>query len=212
MREDVVTETTGDDHFGNGLGADLARLRSRVRADRRATSTPPLAFGSLVVTYAIVGQFAGVLGASGRHLVALLFWPVLTAATLLAMWWWSRRHALREGVGEGRPSYRTVTAGYLGVLLVTVVLVIPVLFIGVFLPLVWPAAVLLAIGVWQRDRTLRALGAGLAVAGVAEGALVALFRGPPPAWSWVPSAFCALAGVALISAGLVIRRRERTLP
>jgi|tagenome__1003787_1003787.scaffolds.fasta_scaffold20826958_3 hypothetical protein len=201
-------ETVGNARLGD-VGADLERLRSRVRADRRATSAPPIAFGVLVIVYAIVSQFAGALGPAGRHVTVLTFWPVVTAATLLGLWWWSRRRTQREGVGEGRTSYRTMTAGYLGALLVTVLLAIPVLFIGVAVPLVWPGAVLIAIGAWQRNRNLSRLGMGLVLVAVLEAVLAAFLRGSPP-WSWIVSVAYALAGLALLAAGLVIRGHERT--
>src|SRR5262245_23515141 len=131
------------------LTQDLERLRAQVRADRRATSAPLLVFGGLVVGYAVAGPLLGGMGGGVRHPGLLVFWPVLSVIALLGLWMGSRRRAVRDGVGEGRPSYRTVTAGYVVAQVVIVVMFIPVLFVGVFLPLVWPAAVLTAIGTWQ---------------------------------------------------------------
>lgn len=193
------------------LALELERLRARVRADRRATSDPLLVFGALVVVFAVAGPVLGGLGAGSRHLSLLVFWPVLTFFALLALWLGSRRRAARDGVGEGSPSYRTVTAGYVVSQVVIVVVLIPVLFVGVFLPLVWPGAVLAAIGAWQRNRTLVLLGVTTAVAGGLE-SLVVLRLGLPPEWAWLQSVFYAVAGLALVVAGLVVRRRERSSP
>ncbi|HEV7978879.1 hypothetical protein [Amycolatopsis sp.] len=193
------------------LTHELERLRARVRADRRATSDPLLVFGALVLGFAVAGPFLGGLGAGGRHLGLLVFWPVLTFFALLGLWLGSRRRAARDGVGEGSPSYRAVTAGYVVAQVVIIVVLIPVLFVGVFLPLVWPAAVLAAIGAWQRNRTLVLLGVVIGVAGGLE-SLVVLRLGLPPEWAWLQSVVYALAGVALLTAGLVTRRRERYSP
>jgi hypothetical protein len=192
---------------------DLGRLRARVRADRRATSGPLLVFGGLVVGYAAVGPVLGDAGTGGRHLGLLVFWPVLTVGALLGLWWGSRRRAVRDGVGEGRPSYRTLTVGYVVAQVAIVVVFVPVLFVGVFLPLVWPGAVLAAIGVWQRNRVLALLGAATGVVGGLESAffvVVVVRHDVPEAWAWVQSLVYALAGLALLGAGVVARRRERS--
>lgn len=195
------------------LGQDLLRLRGQVRADRRATSAPLLVFGGLVVGYAVAGPFLGTLGAGARHSALLVFWPVLTLFAMIGLWVESRRRAVRDGVGEGRPSYRTMTWGYVVAQVVIVVVLIPVLFVGVVLPLVWPAAVLTAIGAWQRNRLLSLLGVATGVVGVAGSLLVVstvAHQGVPLGWAWAQSVVYALAGVALVMAGVVIRRREQS--
>jgi hypothetical protein len=205
-------ETVGDAPSAGELKQDLERLRAQVRADRRATSAPLLVFGGLVIGYAVAGPVLGGMGAGVRHLALLVFWPVLTALALLGLWLGSRRRAVRDGVGEGRPSYRTVTAGYLVTQVVIVVVLIPVLFVGVFLPLVWPAAVLTAIGAWQRNRMLALLGVATGAVGGLEGLFIVVYQGLPPAWAWLQSVVYALAGLALLTAGQVSRHRERSSP
>ena len=72
----------------NQMLPDFDRLRARVRADQRATSGPLLAFGALIVGYAALGGlYAGQLHAAGRHLGLLVYWPLATAAGLVALWW-----------------------------------------------------------------------------------------------------------------------------
>jgi hypothetical protein len=205
-------ETAGNAPLAGELRLDLERLRAQVRADRRATSAPLFVFGWLVIGYAVAGPLLGGLGAGVRHLALLVFWPVLTVLALLGLWVGSRRRAVREGVGEGRPSYRTMTAGYLVAQVVIVILLIPVLFVGVSLPLVWPAAVLTAIGAWQRNRMLALLGVATGVVGGLESLFVVVHQGLPPAWAWLQSVVYVLAGLALLAAGLVTRRRERSSP
>jgi hypothetical protein len=134
---------------------DLDRLRARVWAGQRATSAPMLAFGGLILGYAAVGGgYAGQLRADGRRLVLLLYWPLATIVGPAGLWWAARRRAGQDGVGEGRRTYRSATRGYLVALVLIVVLFIPVLFIGVFTPVVWPAAVLATLACWQRNRLL----------------------------------------------------------
>jgi hypothetical protein len=190
---------------------ELALLRSRVRADRRGTSAPLVVFGGAVVVFAVGGLLAGALPAAGRHTLLLLFWPVLTVAALLVLRRNARRRADRTGVGEGRFSYGRLTVGYVVGLLVLVLLV-PVLFLGVFAPMVWPAVMLAVIAALQRNRRLGALAAGLAVGGVAELWYVVAHSGGAPDWLWAQSVVYVLAGLAVAVVGLLIRRRERTAP
>jgi hypothetical protein len=62
-----------------------------------------------------------------------------------------------------------------------------------------------------RVRALVLLGATTAAAGGLE-SLVVLRLGLPSEWAWLQSVFYALAGLALVTAGLVVRRRERASP
>ena len=75
-----------------------------------------------------------------------------------------------------------------------------------------PAAVLTAIGAWQRNRMLALLGVATGVVGGLEGLFVVVHQGLPPAWAWLQSVVYALAGLALLTVGLVTRRRERSAP
>jgi hypothetical protein len=205
-------DMTGTD--ANQLLPDLDRLRARVRADRRATSTPMLAFGALILTYAaIVGVGAGHLQAAGRHSTLLLYWPLATAVGLVALWWSERRRAGQDGVGEGQHTYRSATRAYLAGLTLSAVLFIPalfiVLFIGVFTPMVWPAAVFAALAAWQRNRLLGAWAAAIGVLGGAESVYVIADNGLNPTLWWLQPVVHTALGLALVTAGLVISRRER---
>jgi len=200
-----MTDTDPDE-----LLPDLDRLRARVRADQRATSAPLLAFGALVLAYAaVVGLFAGRLDAAGRHVTALLYWPLATTAGLIALWWWERRRAAVAGVGEGRRPYRRATRAYLVALVLIVVLFVPVLFIGVFTPLVWPAAVFAAIAAWRRDRLLGRWAAVIGVIGGADSVIVIAAQGFSADRWWVQPLVDAVLGLVLVAGGLVTGRRER---
>ncbi len=201
-------ETIGTDP----LLPDLDRLRARVRAGQRATSAPMLVFGALILGYAVIGGgYAGQLRAEGRHLVLLVYWPLATIVGLAGLWWSARRRADRDGVGEGRRTYRGATAGYLVALVVIVVLFIPVLFIGVFTPMVWPAAVLATLACWHRNRLLGTWAVAIGVAGGAESLYVIANRGLGPAWWWLQPIVYTALGLALVRGGLVIARRERAI-
>lgn len=189
---------------------DFDRLRARVRGDQRATSSPMLVFGALIVLYAaIIGLYSGRLEPGGRHLALLLYWPVATAIGLLTLRWSARRRAARDGVGEGRHPYRTAVRAYAVALVLIVVLFLPVLFIGVFTPLVWPAAVLGALAAWQRDRLLGGWAIGIGVLGGAESWYVLAHRDLGAPWWWLQPVLHGALGLALVAAGLVVARRER---
>jgi hypothetical protein len=203
-------EMTGADP--NQLLPDLDRLRARVRAGQRATSAPMLAFGALIVGYAAIGGgYAGHLDAEGRHLILLLYWPLATIVGLAGLWWAARRRAGQDGVGEGRRTYRSATRGYLVALVLIVVLFIPVLFIGVFTPMVWPAAVLATLASWQRNRHLGTWAVAIGMAGGAEGVYVIANQGLGPTWWWLQPVVYTALGLALVAGGLVIGRRERAI-
>ena len=199
-------ETTGTDQ----LLPDLDRLRSRVRAAQRATSAPMLTFGALIAGYAALGGvYGGHLQPDGRHLLLLAYWPLATFAGLVALWRSERRRAGQEGVGEGRHSYRAATRTYLVALVLIVVLFIPVLFVGVFAPMIWPAAVLAVLASRQHNRLLGTWAAVIGVVGGTESVIVIAGRGFGPGWWWLQPVVYAALGLALAGGGLVIRRRER---
>jgi hypothetical protein len=206
---EAVVDTTGNALSGDERGPDVRQTRPRTGTNRWPASGPALLFGVLLVAYAVVAEFAGLLGDRGRHLTLLLYWPVTTGIAVAALWWAAQRRAARDGVAEVRSSAPIGTVRYLAWVIVTVVLAIPAIFIGVGLPLVWPAVVLAVIGARQHSRNLRALGAGLALVGVLEVVFVEVHGGPPRAWSWLPAAVAAISGLALIAAGMLIRRRDR---
>lgn len=192
---------------------DLDRLRARVRADQRATSAPMLAFGILIVAYVAIGGLgASRLDAGGHHLTVLLYWPLATMAGLVTLWWSERRRAGHDGVGEGRRTYRSATRAYLVALVLSIVLFLPVLFIGVFTPIIWPAAVLASVAIWQRNRLLGAWAAGIGVVGGVTSVYVLTNQGLGSAWWWLQPAVYIALGLALVIGGLVIARRERATP
>jgi hypothetical protein len=189
---------------------DLDRLRARVRGDQRITSAPMLVFGALIVLYALLGGLAaGQLGAGGRHSTLLFFWPLATIAGLVALWRWERRRAARLGVGAGRHSYRTATKGYLVALAVIVVLGLPILFVGVFTPMIWPAAVLATLAGWHRDRVLGIWAGAIGVLGGAASFALLAQADVSERWWWLQASVWAALGLALIVGGRVIGRGER---
>lgn len=189
---------------------DLDRLRARVRADQRSTSAPMLAFGVLIVAYAVLGTGYGARldTAGGRHLMLLLFWPLATIAGLVALWLSARRRAVRGGVGEGRLGYGGATLVVI-LVLVLVVPLTPLLFVGVFAPMAWVAAVLAALAWWRRDRVLGAWAAVIGVLGAAEAVLLVAPGDLGAGWWWLPSLGYGALGLALVVGGIVVARRER---
>lgn len=180
------------------LAQEMSRLRQRVRSDRRTVTAPLVTFGALIVGHlALVMLVAAVSGAPSQHLTGLLYWPVAGAVGLVALWLHARRVAARDGVGEGPRSYGPVTLGYVVSVPVLAVLFVPVLFAGIYAPLVWPAAVLAAAGVRQRSRVLRRIAEGLAFLGGLQA--IANLIGQP----WIAIGIEGVAGLALVGFALV---------
>lgn len=193
MNKEVPTANPGD-------LADLDGLRARVRADRRTVTAPLLVLGAAVVLHAVAWIVSS--GAAPRHLVLLFYWPLAGAAVLFALWAHANRLARRDGVGGGPRSYRPVAVGYLVSLPVLALLFIPAYILGVFGPLLWPAAILWAVAARQHSPTLRAVAKGLAMVGTAQ-LLLALIgsaaRGS--ATGWVSYSLDVLAGLGLLALG-----------
>ncbi|MDR7277351.1 hypothetical protein [Catenuloplanes atrovinosus] len=181
--------------------ADVQQLRERVRADRRTVTAPLLVFGLLILAHAVAVSLATATAGGPRHSVNFLYWPLAGAVGLGVLWWQARRIATRDGVGEGRRSYRPVTLGYVVSVPLLALMFLPVFFFGVFAPLVWPAGVLYAIARRQHSQALRRASIALAVAAVPQVLLVMAALGP--AWLGVDVA----AGLALIVVALVLRAR-----
>jgi hypothetical protein len=142
---------------------DLGQLRERVRADRRTVIAPLLIFGGLVLLHA--GVWIAVPGPAAKHALLFAYWPVAGVVALVGLWLHANRVAERDGVGGGRRSYRPITVGYLVSLPLLAVLFLPAFFLGVFGPLLWPAAILWAVAVKQHNHTLRTVAKALALAG-----------------------------------------------
>jgi len=196
------------------LAADVDRLRERVRADRHTVSAPLVVFGVLVLGHAALAGTVGLAGAVASHLVSLLYWPLAGVAGLLALWNHAHRLAVRDGVGEGPRSYRPVTLGYVVSLPLIALLFLPALFVGVFAPLVWPAAMLYAVAWRQRSKTLRRVATGLLAAGAVQVLLTMLLvRGggtDSAAGAWTVVGLEVAAGLAMVLGASIAVRRART--
>lgn len=192
------------------LVPELDRLRARVRADQRATSAPLVVFGVLILLYPVLdGPLTGPLAAGGRHVALLAYWPVATAVGLVALWFAARHRARRDGVGAGRRDYGHATRRYLIALLLIVLLMLPVLFVGVFAPLVWPAAVLAALAWWRHDTQLGRWAAVTGVLGGTAAVLAVAAAGTADAgWLWLVWVGQGLLGLAMIGGAALARRRE----
>jgi hypothetical protein len=188
---------------------DVRRLREQVRADRRTVRAPLVVVGVLILGHVALSLVAAATGPAGNHLTRLVYWPVAGAIGLAVLWIHAHRVAVRDGVGEGPRSYRPVTLGYLISLPVIALLLVPVLFLGVFASLVWPAAILLAIGIRQHSDELKTVAKGLALAGIIEGVLAALSTVVGDAAGWAIIALEAVAGLVLVAGALVKARRAR---
>jgi hypothetical protein len=188
---------------------DLDQLREKVRADRRTVTAPLVVFGLLGVLHAAV-WVAAVTPAS-RHLGLLLFWPLASAAGLFALWLHARRIAERQGVGEGLRSYRPIAIGYLVSLPLLAVLFVPAFIVGVFAPLVWPAAVLWAAAIRQRSAELRRAAKLLCAAGIVQGLLVTFASGTGAGMvlSWLSVGVDLLAAVGMLIAAKLTAGRAR---
>jgi hypothetical protein len=188
---------------------DLDRLREKVRTDRRTVVAPLVVFGLLGVLHA-AAWIAAVTPAS-RHVGLYFFWPLASAAGLIALWLHARRIAERRGVGEGPRSYRPIAIGYLVSLPLLAALFVPAFLIGVFAPLVWPAVVLWAAAIRQRSAELRRAAKLLAAAGLVQGLLVVV------AWSteadvvlgWLSVGVDLMAAVGMLIAARLTAGRAR---
>ena len=189
---------------------DLQRLRERVRVDRRTVSAPLLVFGVLVLAHTGIEVLVAMAssGPSPRHLTALVYWPLAGVVGLLALWLHAHRVAVREGVGEGPRSYRPVALGYLVSLPIIAILLIPALFVGVFAPLVWPAAIFLAIGVRQHNQTLKSIAKALCALGLVQGLLV--LASTTVAGAWVMLGVEVAAGLGLVAGAVVAAQQTKT--
>ncbi|GIF15689.1 hypothetical protein [Actinoplanes teichomyceticus] len=191
--------------------AELHHLRQRVRADRQTIGLPLSVFGALTLANAaLVAAHAATSQTAVAKLALLLYWPCAGAIGLLVLGWHAGRVAQRAGVGGGRRSYRPVTIGYVASLPVLAVLFVPVFFVGGYwATLEWPAAILTAISVRQRNNTLYGAAVGTALAGLAQGLFAATPHGSSGAWAAI-GVEVAL-GVALTLAGLMASRRGRAV-
>jgi hypothetical protein len=176
-------------------GAELDRLRMRVRAARRAGSIPMLVFGLTTLVFAAYD------GLVGYHFVPMpLYWPLCSLTALLLLWPIERIRSRRSGIGEGRFTYRRAAA-----VLVTVLVAGNLLWFLPFLRmLLWPASVLTILALWQRNRRLAwwsgVIGGMMIVNWFADLFLLSGHYQP---------IYMGAGGMALVLAGLVERDHER---
>jgi hypothetical protein len=186
---------------------ELDRLRERVRADRRTVAAPLVVFGLLGLLHATV--WIAAVTPVARHLGLYLFWPLATAVGLFALWLHGRRVAERRGVGEGLRSYRPMAIGYLVSLPLLAVLFVPAFIVGVFAPLVWPAAVIWAAATRQHSAELRRAAKLVAAAGAVQGLLVIT------AWNNDTGSLFSLLSLGLdvlVAVGMLIAARFTRAP
>lgn len=168
---------------------------------------PLLVFSTLTLMHSALAAGVTAFGnPAPTHLSLLLYWPLAGAVGLSALWSYARRTSLQLGVGGGPYSYRPVALGYLISLPVIAVLFIPAFFVGMWASLLWPAAILTAIAVRQKNNALHGIAVGLVFLGAVQGLLVA------PTWSpavWVPIAIETAAALGLASTAVVMFHRGR---
>jgi hypothetical protein len=193
------------------IHAEVRALRARVRADRRTVSLPLLVFGILtLVDSALLAVIATMPESGGAKLTLLLYWPVAGAAGLIVLRDHARRLAARAGVGGGPRSYEVVTVGFVVSLPVLALLFVPVFFVGGYwATLAWPAAILTAIALRQRDNIVYGVAVALALTGLVQGLLAATPRGSVESWTAI--GLQVAAGVALILGGRMADRRARAV-
>jgi hypothetical protein len=189
------------------VAADVHRLRAQVRADRQTVTAPMVIFGALILLHAVVTVAST--ATALRHLVLLVYWPLAGAVGLLLLWRHAHRLAAREGVGEGRRSYKPIALGYLVSLPVIAVLFIPVLLLGVFAPLLWPAVIFTAIRVRQRSPELRTVATILYAGGLTQGLLTLVLSQVDLVAGWSVLGVEAALGCGLLVAAFLLARRAR---
>ncbi|GAA0506478.1 hypothetical protein Ade02nite_95350 [Paractinoplanes deccanensis] len=92
--------------------------------------------------------------------------------------------AARVGVGGGPRSHDVVTVGFVVSLPVLALMFVPVFFVGGhWATLVWPAAILTAIPVRQRNNVVYGVAVTLALTGLVQDLLAATPRGSTQGWA-----------------------------
>lgn len=191
--------------------AEVRALRHRVRSDRRTVSLPLLVFGILtLINGALLTITATIPESAGAKLTLLLYWPVAGAIGLVVLRNHARRLAARVGVGGGLRSYEAVTIGFVVSLPALALLFVPVFFVGGYwATLLWPAAILTAIALRQRNNVVYGVAVALALTGLVQGLLAATPRGS--AEGWTALGLQVTAGLALILGGRVADRRAQAV-
>ena len=119
-----------------GLLSEQDRLRARARGDQHLSSVPLLGLALLIAGSAPL--------AGSRGLQDLVYWLIATPALFVGLWWWRRRSVRLTGLGRPCAGY-AVGAAFV---VLAFLLVFPVLFLA---PLAAACAVLLVLGLRQRN-------------------------------------------------------------
>ena len=178
-------------------GVELDRLRTRVRAGRRAGSAPMLVFGVAMLVFA---SYDGLV--IFMFVPSPLYWPLCGLVALLTLWLIDRVRMRHSGVGEGRLSYRRAAAALvLGVLAGNMLWFVPIVR-----SLLWPASILTIVALWQGNRRLAWW------SGIIGGVVIAnWFVDTLLLSSYHQPLYMGAAGVALALGGLAERSRERSM-
>jgi hypothetical protein len=183
----------------------LEQLKSRARADRRATSAPLLTFGVLTLIGAPLADNLG---------WGWLYWLTAAPAGFGFLAWRQRWRAARTGVGGGHDPYGWLVVGWVLSLVVLGLL-------AAFAPMIAITTGLLVIARWQRNRYLAVCAVLFGVVGTLEVPFYAvsnrlydladalgLLRSTSGYFGWSRQLVVALLGAFLLGAGLVALRRE----
>ncbi|MDF2144309.1 hypothetical protein [Knoellia sp. p5-6-4] len=122
-----------------GLLSEQDRLRARARGDQHLSSVPLIGLAVLVAGGA---PLAGSRGSGG-----VVYWLLATPTLFLALRWWHRRASRATGVGRPERGYGVGAV----VVAAALLLVFPLLFLA---PVAAASAVLLGLGLAQRNRYL----------------------------------------------------------
>jgi len=182
----------------------LEQLKSRARADRRATSTPLFVFGVLTLAAAPLSDDLG---------WGWLYWFLAAPAGFGFLAWQQRWRATRTGVGGSDP-YGKVLIGWILSLVAVAVL-------ASLAPLLATTVGLLVIARWQRNRYLAVCAVVFGVIGMLEipfftisnrlydlADALGLNQSHYGYFSWARQLVVGLLAAFLIGAGLVAYRRE----
>ncbi len=182
----------------------LEQLKSRARADRRATSAPLFTFGVLTLIGAPLADNLG---------WGWLYWLMAAPVGFGFLAWRQRWRAARTGVGGGHDPYGWLVAGWVLSLVVLGLL-------AAFAPMIAIATGLVVIARWQRNRYLAVCAVLFGVVGTLEVPFYAVSNrlydvadalGLLPEsgyFGWWRELVVALLGVFLLGAGVVALRRE----
>jgi len=183
----------------------LEQLKSRARADRRATSAPLFTFGVLTLLGAPLADDLG---------WGWLYWLLAAPTGFGFLAWRQRWRAARTGVGGGHDPYGGLVIGW----------VLSLLLLGLlatFAPMIAITLGLLVVARWQGNRYLAVCAVIFGVLGTVEvpfygisnrlpdlADAVGLLTSESGYFGWWRQVVVAMLGAFLVGAGLIARRRE----